>query len=72
MMFPNIMEFEFGTCMKNFSDQAAKGFVWFWDMKTVSNQVAYYMKWKGPHLWNVILQFRKVSNMTAHFKLLDL
>ncbi len=34
--------------MKQFFDQAAKEYVGFWDVKSVSKQAAYYMEWRGP------------------------
>ncbi len=34
--------------IKHFSDQAAKDYVDFWDVKSVFKQAAYYMEWRGP------------------------
>ena len=40
--------------VKYFSDQAAKGYVEFWDVKSVSVQAAYYIEWRGPLRCSVI------------------
>ena len=40
--------------IKNFSDQADKEYVQFWDVKSVSKQAAYYMEWRSPRKWQYI------------------
>ncbi len=50
--FPIILGFNVGHGA--FFHQAAKEYVWFWDMKSVSIQAAYYMEWRGPRFGFVL------------------
>ena len=45
--------------MKHFSDQAAKEYVGFWDVKSVFKQAAYYMEWMGPRRWQHSMKLAK-------------
>ncbi len=57
IIFPNIMGFEHGT-WSIFLIGQLKGYVWFWDVKSVSIQAAYYMEWRGPPPYHILSLIR--------------